>query len=43
MLEAKIVNRGRGPMIAGWRITVFDVLNNLQDGWNTMEVACSSA
>jgi uncharacterized protein (DUF433 family) len=27
MLEAKIINRGRGPEIAGTRITVYDILD----------------
>ena len=39
MLEAKIINRGRGPEIAGSRITVFDVLDYLQEGWEPMEIA----
>ena len=28
-----IINRGRGPEIAGARITVYDVLDYLQAGW----------
>jgi uncharacterized protein (DUF433 family) len=39
MLDAKIIDRGRGPEIAGSRITVFDVLDYLQDGWPTAEIA----
>lgn len=27
MLEAKIIDRGRGPEVAGTRITVYDVLD----------------
>jgi uncharacterized protein (DUF433 family) len=27
MLDAKIIDRGRGPEIAGTRITVYDVLD----------------
>jgi uncharacterized protein (DUF433 family) len=39
MIEAKIINRGRGPEIAGSRITVFDILDYLQEGWPTAEIA----
>ncbi len=39
MLEAKIIDRGRGPEIAGSRITVFDVLDYLQEGWDPIEIA----
>jgi uncharacterized protein (DUF433 family) len=39
MLEAKIINRGRGPEIAGSRITVFDVLDYLKEGWDSVEIA----
>ena len=39
MLEAKIIDRGRGPEIAGSRITVFDVLDYLQEGWPNVEIA----
>ena len=39
MLEAKIIDRGRGPEIAGSRITVFDVLDYLEEGWDSMEIA----
>src|ERR1700678_4658288 len=39
MHEAKIIDRGRGPEIAGSRITVFDVLDYLQEGWNPVEIA----
>ena len=39
MLEAKIINRGRGPEIEGSRITVFDVLDYLQEGWPAGEIA----
>ncbi len=39
MLETKIIDRGRGPEIAGSRITVFDVLDYLQEGWPTVAIA----
>jgi uncharacterized protein (DUF433 family) len=34
MLEAKIIDRGRGPEIAGTRITVYDVLDYHNLGWH---------
>jgi len=39
MPEARIINRGRGPEIEGSRITVFDVLDYLQEGWPAAEIA----
>ena len=39
MLEARIIDRGRGPEIAGTRITVFDVLDYLNAGWGPIEIA----
>ena len=39
MLEAKIIDRGRGPEIAGSRITVFDILDYLQEGWDLVQIA----
>lgn len=37
--NAIIVNRGRGPEIAGTRITVFDVMDYLKDGWHRDRIA----
>lgn len=34
MIEAKIIDRGRGPEIAGTRITVYDVLDYHKHGWH---------
>jgi len=34
MLEAKIIKSGRGPEIAGTRITVYDVLEYHNSGWH---------
>jgi uncharacterized protein (DUF433 family) len=34
-----IVNRGRGPEIAGTRITVFDVMDYLKAGWHRDRIA----
>jgi uncharacterized protein (DUF433 family) len=39
MLEAKIIDRGRGPEIAGSRITVYDVLDYHKQGWPAKEIA----
>jgi uncharacterized protein (DUF433 family) len=39
MLEAKIIDRGRGPEIAGTRITVFDVLDYYKSGWHRDMIA----
>ncbi len=35
----KIINRGRGPEIAGTRITVYDILDYYQDGWGPARIA----
>ena len=37
--EPAIVDRGRGPQIAGSRITVFDVMDYLKDGWHRDRIA----
>jgi uncharacterized protein (DUF433 family) len=34
-----IINRGRGPEIAGTRITMYDVLDYLQAGWRYDQIA----
>jgi uncharacterized protein (DUF433 family) len=39
MLEPKIIDRGRGPEIAGSRITVYDVLDYHKEGWPAKEIA----
>ena len=39
MIEAKIIDRGRGPEIAGSRITVYDVLDSLQESWPAKDIA----
>lgn len=38
-MDAVIIDRGRGPEIAGTRITVFDVLDYLQAGWDDKGIA----
>ena len=38
-MEAAIIDRGRGPEIAGTRITVFDVLEYLEAGWDDKGIA----
>ena len=39
MIEARIINRGRGPEIEGTRITVYDVLDYHLDGWHRDMIA----
>jgi uncharacterized protein (DUF433 family) len=39
MLEAKIVETGRGPTILGTRITVFDVIEYYKTGWHPDMIA----
>ena len=38
-MSAKIIDRGRGPEIAGTRITVYDVVDYLQEGWRYDQIA----
>ena len=38
-MEPAIIDRGRGPEIAGTRITVFDVLDYLEAGWDDKGIA----
>jgi uncharacterized protein (DUF433 family) len=38
-MSAKIIDRGRGPEIAGTRITVYDVVDYLQEGWHCDQIA----
>ncbi len=37
--EPAIIDRGRGPQIAGSRITVFDVMDYLKNDWNRESIA----
>jgi uncharacterized protein (DUF433 family) len=39
MLEAKIIKTGRGPEIAGTRITVYDVIDYYKTGWHRDMIA----
>jgi uncharacterized protein (DUF433 family) len=39
MLEPKIIKSGRGPEIAGTRITVYDVLEYHESGWHRDMIA----
>jgi uncharacterized protein (DUF433 family) len=41
MVEAKIIDRGRGPEIAGTRITVYDVLEYHKHGWHRDLIAAT--
>jgi len=38
-MVAEIINRGRGPEIAGTRITVYDVLDYRKHGWHRDRIA----
>ena len=38
-MGTQIINRGRGPEIAGTRITVYDVVDYLQEGWRYDQIA----
>jgi uncharacterized protein (DUF433 family) len=38
-LKSTIVHRGRGPEIAGTRITVYDVMDYLKHGWPRDRIA----
>lgn len=38
-MSAKIIDRGRGPEIDGTRITVYDVLDYVQEGWRYDHIA----
>ncbi len=37
--ESKIIDRGRGPEIAGTRITVYDVMDYYTNGWHRDQIA----
>lgn len=41
MLETRIIDRGRGPEVAGTRITVYDVLDYHQIGWHRDRIAAT--
>jgi len=38
-MKAAIINRGRGPEIAGTRITVFDIWDYAKDDWHRDAIA----
>jgi uncharacterized protein (DUF433 family) len=38
-MGAQIINRGRGPEIEGTRITVYDMMDYLQEGWRYDQIA----
>jgi uncharacterized protein (DUF433 family) len=38
-MRAAIINRGRGPEIAGTRITVFDIWDYAKDNWHPDAIA----
>ncbi len=39
IMPAEIINRGRGPEIAGTRITVYDVMDYRKHGWHRDRIA----
>jgi uncharacterized protein (DUF433 family) len=39
MVQARIIDRGRGPEIAGTRITVYDVFEYLRADWHPAAIA----
>ena len=39
MKESVIIDRGRGPEIAGTRITVYDIVDYLDEGWHPTAIA----
>ena len=39
MAESVIIDRGRGPEIAGTRITVYDIVDYLEEGWHPTAIA----
>jgi uncharacterized protein (DUF433 family) len=38
-MKARIVDRGRGPEIAGTRITIYDVMDYWREGWRAEQIA----
>jgi uncharacterized protein (DUF433 family) len=40
-MHVAIVNRGRGPEIAGTRITVYDILDYAEAGWHHTTIAAT--
>ena len=38
-MGAPIINRGSGPEIEGTRITIYDVMDYLQEGWRYDQIA----
>ena len=40
-MEAAIINRGRGPEIAGTRITVYTIIDYLNMGWHHTLIAAT--
>ena len=39
MAESVIIDRGRGPEIAGTRITIYDIVDYLEEGWHPTAIA----
>ncbi len=39
MTDSVIIDRGRGPEIAGTRITVYDIVDYFDEGWHPAAIA----
>jgi uncharacterized protein (DUF433 family) len=39
LMTAAIIDRGRGPEIEGTRITVFDIMDYVEDSWHPARIA----
>src|SRR6266498_4008029 len=40
-MHSAIINRGRGPEIAGTRLTVYDIMDYYQQGWHHSLIAAT--
>jgi uncharacterized protein (DUF433 family) len=40
-MHAAIIDRGRGPEIAGTRVTVYDILDYIRAGWHSTTIAAT--
>src|ERR1700687_5303815 len=40
-MDSTIINRGPGPKISGTRITVYDIMDYLKEGWHHTAIAAT--
>jgi len=40
-MHSTIINRGRGPEIFGTRITIYDIMDYLEEGWHHTAIAAT--